>query len=430
MTFASYIGGAQGQNAGVAGAFTVSVNASTAVGDVVVVGIISNAATTPTAPGGWVTLLASTASGTMSEVFFAHTRQTGETTYSFSIGNATTASWMATTWRGALDPSVWTVGSGGQRAVNGTSSTCVAPGLATVGNEMLAVTFSMERTSTTETAVTSISSGTQLDFFPQASALTTLNVSALQVPSPTTTAAVTVTYPNTQASNGFAIQIGIPATVQSVGGTGIVSAEALGTPTITQTGGGTLVSPTGIASTEAFGAATINSILTVTPTGVPSAEAFGNQNVSAVVAPGGIPTGEAFGAPSIGVGVSPGGMPSAESFGAATITGKLTVTPTGIVTAETFGNPVISQAGGPQTVVGAGVPSAEAFGAATIAISGGPKTILAAGIATAEAFGAATVSNPGTSSGMPAFDQTGAALEVHYFTGARDFLVDAFLQIP
>lgn len=115
--------------------------------------------------------------------------------------------------------------------------------------------------------------------------------------------------------------------VASATATGIASAEAFGTATLTRTGLAT-VSPTGIASEEAFGTAALTRIQVsaVTATGIASAEAFGTATVSRVdqqsIVVTGIASAEAFGTPvaSLIAGVVPTGIASSETFGTATFT--------------------------------------------------------------------------------------------------------------
>lgn len=164
---------------------------------------------------------------------------------------------------------------------------------------------------------------------------------------------------------------------------GIASAEAFGTDVVTT--GPVTVSPSGIASAEAIGVATIQEILAAF--GIASAEAFGVPVLSAgqvILSPPGIAPG-AVGVPTLSPGpvvLSPFGIASAEAFGVTVV--ALVISPAGIVTAEAFGVPVLSM--GPVTVSVLGIASAEAFGATRVI-----GTIAVVGIPSAEAFGVPTV---------------------------------------
>ncbi|WP_434439707.1 hypothetical protein [Lentzea sp. E54] len=83
----------------------------------------------------------------------------------------------------------------------------------------------------------------------------------------------------------------------------IASGEAFGTPTLSQSGAGQVMTPTGISSLEAFGAVVVVAAAGVAPTGITSAEAFGTPTLVAstgvVLIPVGISSGEAFGLPAL-----------------------------------------------------------------------------------------------------------------------------------
>lgn len=202
-----------------------------------------------------------------------------------------------------------------------------------------------------------------------------------------TTGAVTVSPTAIASAEAF----GTASINLTVAPSGIASAEAFGSPTLTTS---YTITGTGIASAEAFGTATITpGAVTVSPTGIVSAEAFGTATVSigaSTISPTGIESAEAFGAPTVTPGavtVSPGAIASAEAFGTATITSSgLSLLPVGIPSAEAFGNATITT--GAVSVSPSSIASAEAFGAATLAAS---YTINAQGIGSAEAFGSPTV---------------------------------------
>lgn len=140
---------------------------------------------------------------------------------------------------------------------------------------------------------------------------------------------------------------------------------------------------------------------TISPTGISSAEAFGSPTVTAgavTISPSGIASAEAFGTPSITATwtISPTGIASGEAFGTPTLTpGAVTIIPAGIASGEAFGVPVISSDG---TILPTGIPSGEAFGTPTI--SGGPITLQPTGIPSAEAFGVPAISSPGAGSSV------------------------------
>lgn len=185
------------------------------------------------------------------------------------------------------------------------------------------------------------------------------------------------------------VNIAPGTTTQDISPTGIASAEAFGTATISP--GAVDISPTGIASAEAFGTPLITHI--VEPTGIASAEAFGSHTVvPGVVQLGvtGIASAEAFGSHTItpgAVDISPTGIASAEAFGTTQL--NLNIEATGIASAEAFGTAVITP--GAVDISPTGIASAEAFGSHTISLLG--VEITPTGIASAEAFGTALITH-------------------------------------
>lgn len=213
------------------------------------------------------------------------------------------------------------------------------------------------------------------------------------------------------------------ATGDTVTPTGIASAEAFGTATITT--GNVNVVPSGVASAEAFGTATI--ALQLLPTGIASAEAFGTAQLNlqiratgiataeafgtATLARGnvtvqatGIATAEAFGTAKLNLQIRATGIASAEAFGSATlVTGNVNVVATGIATAEAFGTPTV--VAGNVTFLPSGIASAEAFGAPQVNLQ-----IRATGIASAEAFGTLQVNQQVRATGIATAEAFGTAI--------------------
>lgn len=178
--------------------------------------------------------------------------------------------------------------------------------------------------------------------------------------------------------------------------TGIASAQAFGTPTVTLGTGGTTTSPTAIASAEAFGTATQTNTLSTAPTGIGSSEAFGAQTATATLtaSPTGIASGQAFGTAvaSAVLAASPTGILGGEAFGTPAASSVTTTAPTGISTAELFGTAVVvlSLLLGPT-----GIASSEAFGTSAAAAT---LTVSPTGIASAQGFGTAAVAGQLTAS--------------------------------
>jgi|GEM_PF-1629119 len=175
---------------------------------------------------------------------------------------------------------------------------------------------------------------------------------------------------------------------------GVATAEAFGTATVTVASGGITVSPSGIASVEAFGSATISATLAVAPGGIATAEAFGTAAVSTTLAvsPSGIATSEAFGTAAVTtvLQIAPSGVASDEAFGTAAVLVAQTVSPSGIASGEALGTPAVSAT---LAVSPTGVFSDETFGAPNVSLT---LLVSPAGIASAETFGTPQIVTTGT----------------------------------
>lgn len=183
-------------------------------GDWMIATLTTVSATTVTAPSGWTTLQAITQAGSLYTTIFGKIRLSGDTSYDFTFDAGGSTSSGDLLWGSGGDVVAnWTVGTNGLRATTGTSTTNVAPSVTSTTNHSLGIVISTERTSLTETSVTSISA-TEWFFDQQAnssSLLQTIEVGYIADVSPVgALGAVTVTYPNSAASNGMARWIVIP----------------------------------------------------------------------------------------------------------------------------------------------------------------------------------------------------------------------------
>ena len=212
--------------------------------------------------------------------------------------------------------------------------------------------------------------------------------------------------------------VGSPALAPSLTGSSIAGAEAFGSPTLT--GAAATVSPTGIASAQAIGAPALAA--TLTPAGIGSGEAIGAPALvtQGSIAPTGIPTAEAFGSPALAVTLSPTGIESAQAIGAPVLRQTLGIL-TGIASAEAAGVPQIIV-----TLGAAGIASGATFGTPTLI---GQATLAPAGIASGEAVGtpaiAADVVMTAIESteafGVPALSGSAAGLQVVGIASAEAF---------
>ena len=240
----------------------------------------------------------------------------------------------------------------------------------------------------------------------QSTTWTAVEVCSLLAPSnPTGTKAAT---PSAAVDTGGAVAILIKAAASGGGSTtasptGIASAEAWGTPSVSAT---LTASPTGIASAEAWGTPTAAFVTAAAPSGIPTAEAWGTPSVALTLtaAPTGIASAQAFGVPTISatLTVSPTGIPGAEAWGVpGAALGGLTAAPAGIPSAEAFGTPSVAL--GALAAAPTGITSAEAWGTPSVTVAGGPLPVAPTGIPSAEAWGTPSVTQatPVTAIGIP-----------------------------
>lgn len=188
---------------------TLTPHASTATGDLMVAIFATNAQLI-TPPVGWTQRVSAT-TGTMQTQVFTKVRGAAETTYDFTIAASATDTHALVTINGT-DEADLIVGADGIRSVNGTATTSVAPSITTTSAMTLALVITTDRSTTTEAAVSGVSGATPYVFIPQngATGLETIWIGTIEQTTAGATGNVTVTYPNSQASNGFGVQLGLP----------------------------------------------------------------------------------------------------------------------------------------------------------------------------------------------------------------------------
>jgi Glycerophosphoryl diester phosphodiesterase family len=208
VTFPTRVGTDSGANSGGTTSCVVTVNASTAIGDLVLVVTSSNDIDF-TAPAGWTQLVANVDTGTLRTGVWWRVRQSGDTSYTFTNGGSGFARWASFTLRNANSALIVT-GAGQDRATSGGTFSNIAPALTTVSADNTVLTISTERTSAAEAGVSSVSSGTQWLWAGHSGGIETIFVAYTEQSTAGSAPAVTVTYPNTQAANGYALQIAFP----------------------------------------------------------------------------------------------------------------------------------------------------------------------------------------------------------------------------
>lgn len=212
--------------------FTINMSAAEtgtaiATGDFVFLWLQSSASVattnTPTPPTGFVELVSWQAMGTSttsSWALYVKKREVGDSNYTLhhsNINRANTA-YCHVFWidgAGAADIVDWVIGTNQSRATSGGTFSNIAPTVTTTGTDCMAFGFSTERTSASEVATDLTVSGTgwtkRLALLGAAASNGTLTIASKPMASAGATGNVTFTTINTQATNGAALQVIIPA---------------------------------------------------------------------------------------------------------------------------------------------------------------------------------------------------------------------------
>lgn len=196
-------------------ALTVSPDGSIAIGDWMVMVLESTSTTTVvTPPSGWRILQTTTLTGTLRIAMYGKIRAVGDSSYTVTLDAGGTTSALALMWGSGGDAVAnWTVGAIQPRnTINpATTHNNVAPSVTTTVDQSLVLAISSERTTATETGVTSVTGATEWFFGAQSgSQIETIDVSYINQATAGATGDVTIVYPNTQTTNGLAQQLIIP----------------------------------------------------------------------------------------------------------------------------------------------------------------------------------------------------------------------------
>lgn len=203
--------------------FTLTPDGTIANGDwmFALIGDVSNVTDNLTATG-WTRIVDAVKTGTMAYSVFAKERLNGETGYSFSYP-ASRLNNAALLWvRGVDDISHWVIGALENRStiLPPTTFDNEAPSVTTTSDNNLILGFSFERTTAAETDTTSITNATEVLFAAEnGTSTTTIAVAKTTQTIAGITPVITWVYPNTQATNGAAMQVALPPHIAMVTGT-------------------------------------------------------------------------------------------------------------------------------------------------------------------------------------------------------------------
>lgn len=167
---------------------------------------------TITPPAGWVPIRDDWGGiGTYFTKVFARKREAGEATYTFTVNDARHLNGSLLWLRGAAHVSQWVIGTPkGRSNTPAETVTITPPSITTTEPNTQVVSLGFERTNANEAGVT-WSGASEWFFAPQAgSAIVTIAAGFKPMVTPGSTGNATITYPNTQNTNGWGYQIGIP----------------------------------------------------------------------------------------------------------------------------------------------------------------------------------------------------------------------------
>lgn len=196
---------------------------------------IGSTSITVTPPAGWTAAFPKTSMGSRACLGFVRTKAgAGETSATFTASGATGQATALLGIVGAL-PATWAIGSVWTRALNGTSLTNVIDGWNADVPGSLALAISFEATTAAESpnTIAGVNNGfAELGYKPQNTIIETIWAGTKAIAATGDVGDVTVTYRNTQASNGAGLMIGFHPAPASVTASAVVA-----------TGNGTMPAP-------------------------------------------------------------------------------------------------------------------------------------------------------------------------------------------
>lgn len=216
---------------------------------------------TVTGPAGWTQLVARQVIGSRSFTLWGRIKQPGDGSMVWTTSGSTTVSLVIAYGAGSpAEVTSWVVGLVGVRSAGdavpgrsvqaGTSTTNVAPPVTVPANTRI-ITVSLEATSAAESNISSVSGATAWLYINPTNAVESTFLASVETDSDATTSAVTISYVNAVASNGGAVQIGVPSDVPEPASSDASGAYAFG-GTAT---GSTVPTATGIGTFEYGGTA-------------------------------------------------------------------------------------------------------------------------------------------------------------------------------
>lgn len=246
----------------VSGALTVTPNAASKVGDIIMV-VVANADTSGsdfTMPAPWTRIMASASAGSGKLFTFTKPFEAGDTTYTITRNGADSYRIVPITISGADSGITPIIGTLGTRAASGGTTTTTAPSITTPGANYTALYIAMERTNAADSAPT-INNGFNAVFDGHNDGVADGNPNAIfvaqkAIPVAGAVGATTATFTNAHATNSNAFLFGLAEKGSTGGGTG---ATVVAGATGRNNGSGTVTFglPAGIAAGDLLLVATV-----------------------------------------------------------------------------------------------------------------------------------------------------------------------------
>lgn len=192
---------------------TVAPDAATAVGELMVVpvGYQDSSATTISTPTGFTARKSMVQTGTLKTSVFTRDRQSGDSTFTYAPNQSVETSHLVLSVAGG-DSSGLIVGADGTRAASGGTTATTAPSVTTTVANTRVYVIATERTTANETVEATVNNGFTkiVHAYANGTSAESIFVGYKDIVTPAAVGATTVTFQNSQASNGYAVLIAVP----------------------------------------------------------------------------------------------------------------------------------------------------------------------------------------------------------------------------
>lgn len=199
---------------------TVTPEASTAVGEkmTLIIAFQDSSATAISGLTGWTVEKNAVQTGTLKTSVYTRVMQAGDTSWTFTPSQSVETLHLVITGKGA-DASTWAIGGDGTRAASGGTNATTAPSITTTLPNARVFIVATERTTANETVEATVNNGFTkiLHTFLNGSSAESMFIGFKDIPTPGAVGATTVTFQNSQATNGYATMFALAEAGQFTG---------------------------------------------------------------------------------------------------------------------------------------------------------------------------------------------------------------------